>query len=220
MRSFDELYEIARLHKGDAIESMLPVAKTPSQLMSTKDDRYLSSMCLRVFRAGLKHEMVDAKWPAFENAFNQFDPYHCAMMSDDEIDSHMKNASIIRHWGKICAVRANGQFVLEQSKVSNGFGRYLAEWPEDDIVGLWFDLKKQGHHMGGMSGPAFLRMVSRDTFLMTNDVVAALIREGVVSKSPTAKRDLYIVQNAFEQWRSESGRNFCEISRILSYTAI
>ena len=36
--------------------------------------------------------------------------------------------------------------------------------------------------------------------------------------SPTAKRDLKIVERVFEDLRSESGRSLCQISRILACT--
>jgi 3-methyladenine DNA glycosylase Tag len=79
-------------------------------------------------------------------------------------------------------------------------------------------LKKQGAQLGGNSGPSFLRMVGKDTFLLTDDVVAALVAQGVVDKRPTAQRDLRAVQQAFNQWQQESGRPLCQISRLLSMT--
>ena len=48
--------------------------KTEDELRAVADDHYLSLMALRIFRAGLKHSVVDAKWPAFEDAFFGFYP--------------------------------------------------------------------------------------------------------------------------------------------------
>jgi len=62
-------------------------------------------------------------------------------------------------------------------------------------------------------------MVGKDTFVLTKDVVAVFIREGVVEKEPKSQRDLKAAQDAFNLWRSECGRDMCEISRIVSYTA-
>ena len=61
-------------------------------------------------------------------------------------------------------------------------------------------------------------MLGKDTFVLTDDVVAALKAQGVVDKKPTGQRDLAAVQTAFNQWRSESGRPLCQISRLLAYT--
>jgi len=60
-------------HGAKAVEARLPQPKTPAELTATGDDRYLSQMSLRIFRAGLKHSLVDAKWPAFEEVFHGFD---------------------------------------------------------------------------------------------------------------------------------------------------
>ena len=66
------------------------------------------------------------------------------------------------------------------------------------------------------TGQFFLRRIGKDTFCLTRDVVGALVRQGVVSKSPTAKRDLLLVQDAFNEWQQQSGRPLCAIPRVLS----
>ncbi len=55
-----------------------------------------------------------------------------------------------------------------------------------------------------------------DGFVLSRDVVRALIREGVVEKEPTSQRDLARVQEAFDRWRGESGRPMSQISRTLA----
>jgi hypothetical protein len=62
----------------------------------------------------------------------------------------------------------------------------------------------------------FLRSIGKPAFITTKDVVAALIREAVVDKAPSSKRDFAAVQKAFNQWSAESGHNLTEISRILA----
>ena len=44
----------------------------------------------------------------------------------------------------------------------------------DGIVELWEALAKRFSQMGGNSGPSFLRMVGKDTFVLTHSVTAAL----------------------------------------------
>jgi len=63
-----------------------------------------------------------------------------------------------------------------------------------------------------------LRMVGKDTFLLTEDVVAALKAQGVIDKAPTSQKDLKQTQEAFNQWREQSGLALCQISRVLSFT--
>lgn len=222
MRRFEDIYQTAILHKGGAsvVESLLPKAKSPSELAAISDDRYLSHMCRRIFRAGLKHSMVDAKWPNFEVVFNDFDPFSNAMLSDEDLEVLMQDKRIIRHMGKIRAVRENACFVREIAAEFGGFGQFLGQWPTEDIVGLWALLKKRGKQLGGNSGASFLRMVGKDTFLLTRDVIAVLKAEGIITKEPTAKRDLQLVQNAFNTWQQQSSRSLCEISRIVSLTVL
>jgi len=219
-RNFDWIYSKALDWVGDAkaLEQSLPVPATTAELETLANDRYLSDMSRRVFRAGLKHSLVDSKWPEFEKAFFAFQPVRVSMMSDDELDGLMKNDRIIRHYGKLKAVRTNAVMVCDFIESEGSVGNWVAHWPSDDIVALWTLLKKRGAHLGGASGPAFLRMVGKDTFLLTDDVVNALRGMGVVDKAPTSQRDLKKVQAVFNDWVAESGRPLCQISRLLSIT--
>ncbi|MDO6422872.1 DNA-3-methyladenine glycosylase I [Saccharophagus degradans] len=225
MIAFADIYKSAVIHKGgeDAVEAMLPPVSSASELRAMSDADYLSAISRRVFRAGLKHSLVDAKWPAFEQAFNGFDPYYCAMLSDDDLDVLMANKAIIRHLGKIKSVRENAQFVVRESKEHGGFGAFLAAWPVEHTIQLWLYLKKHGKQLGGNSAASFLRMVGRDTFMLTNDVLAVLRAHGVlvqaVPKPPASQRDLFAIQEAFLVWHKESGRPLSHISRIMSFTA-
>src|SRR5690349_16461439 len=99
---FATILEAARTRHGSAaLEARLPTPKTPDELQSTPDDRYLSQMSLRIFRAGLKHSVVDAKWPAFEEVFYRFDPRRVRAMPDETLEGLMADARLIRHWGKL-----------------------------------------------------------------------------------------------------------------------
>lgn len=198
------------------LEKILPKPKSTKALKAVGDDRYLSLMCLRIFRAGLKHDLVDAKWPAFEKAFHRFDPKRIVAMPDEALDACMKNEGLIRHWGKLKSIPANAAAMLAIAKEHGGFGAYLADWPATDTVGLWADLTNRFQQLGGNSGPYFLRMAERDTFILTDDVVKALVAAKIVTKKPTAKADLKRTQDAFNAWGEETGRPQCQLSRILA----
>lgn len=70
--------------------------------------------------------------------------------------------------------------------------------------------------MGGQSAPYFLRMVGKDTFILTNDVIRALNRWGAFQGIPTSEKAKQIVQGIFNIWAEESGRPLCQLSRILA----
>ena len=99
---FAAILDAARTRQGAAaLEARLPAPKTPAELRETPDDRYLSEMSRRIFRAGLKHSLVDAKWPAFEEVFHGFAPRRVRAMSDEALEALLGNARLIRHWGKL-----------------------------------------------------------------------------------------------------------------------
>lgn len=219
MKSFKWIYEHVQAHQcSEDIERLLPQPNSVEVLAATPDDRLFSIMMRRVFRAGLKHSVVDGKWPEFEKAFFGFDPEKISLMSDEQLENLMQNDKLIRHWGKIKAVRVNAMMIEEFARQQGSFAQMIAHWPSERIIDLWALLKKQGSQLGGNSGAAFLRMAGKDTFLLTDDVIAALKAQDIIDKKPTSKRDLQKVQGAFNQWQAESGRPLCHISRLLSYT--
>src|SRR5690606_39557696 len=60
-------YCLNRFGSAAALERLLPQPRSADELRAVSDDRYLSLIALRIFRAGLKHSLVDAKWPAFRS---------------------------------------------------------------------------------------------------------------------------------------------------------
>lgn len=217
MEKFDRIYERAVSRKGEEqLLAWLPKPRSALSLKRLPGSTFLREMSRAVFRSGFVWKIVDYKWPTMTEALGDFDPVACAFQSDEAIDSLMGDERVIRHLRKLRSVRENAAFVLEMEREHKSFGKYLADWPVDDIIGLHADLKKRGSRLGGRTGQFFLRQVGKDTFCLTRDVVGALIRQKVVDKNPTAKRDLAAVQAAFNAWREQSGRPLCEISRILS----
>jgi 3-methyladenine DNA glycosylase Tag len=218
MTEFQTILEAARARVGgtDALETGLPVPETEEALRVLGDDRYLSLMSLRVFRAGLKHSMVDAKWPAFEEAFSGFEPRRVRAMSDEAMERLLGDKRLIRHGRKIMAVRTNAAAICALAEEVGGFGAYLADWPASRIVELWDDLAKRFSQMGGNSGPRFLRMVGKDTFVLTDDVVRALNHWDAFDGTPKGKAARGRVQATFNRWAAEADRPLCQISMILA----
>jgi 3-methyladenine DNA glycosylase Tag len=214
---FATILDAARVrHGAAALEARLPRPKSPAELQATPDARYLSQMSLRIFRAGLKHSVVDAKWPAFEEVFHGFEPRRVRAMSDEALEGLLGDRRLIRHWGKLKAVRDNAASLLDLAAEHGSFAAWLAAWPGDDIVGLWEALAKNFSQMGGNSGPSFLRMVGKDTFVLTQSVVAALKHWGAAAAPPKNRQDRAQVQAAFNAWAAESGRPLCQLSLTLA----
>ena len=215
--SFAEILDAARARQSAAaLEQHLPQPRPPQELAASPDDRYLSQMSLRIFRAGLKHTVVDTKWPAFEEVFHGFDPRRVRAVSDEALEALLGDSRLIRHWGKIKAVRDNAAAMLALAGEHGSFGAWLAGWPSDRVVELWEELAKRFRQMGGNSGPVFLRMVGKDTFILTPSVVGALRRWGGIPAAPKNRRDRDRVQACFNGWATESERPLCQISLILA----
>jgi 3-methyladenine DNA glycosylase Tag len=215
--AFGTIHEAARTRLGAAaLEGRLPRPRSPTDLKALTDDRYLSQMSLRIFRAGLKHSLVDAKWPAFEEAFCGFEPRRVRAMPDDALQALMADARLIRHWGKLKSVRDNAAAMIGIGEEHGSFGAWLADWPTSEIVELWETLAKRFSQMGGNSGPTFLRMVGKDTFILTPAVTAALKHWGAVDAPPKNRKDRAAVQSCFNAWANETGRPLCQLSLILA----
>lgn len=211
-------YCLNRFGSQQALDARLPTPKSAAQLRKISADRYLSTLALRVFRAGLKHSLVDSKWPAFEEVFFGFDPEKIVLMGAERLERLMQDTRIIRHFGKLKSVPRNAQMILDVAMEHGSFGDFIADWPVEDITGLWQYIAKHGNQMGGLSAPRFLRMIGKDTFIPSWDVVAALNAQKIVDKVPSSKRDQAAVQAAFNQWHAESGRPMCQLSAMLAFT--
>jgi len=213
---FATILDTARTrHGAAALEARLPHPKSGSELAAIPDDRYLSQMSLRVFRAGLKHSLVDAKWPAFEEVFAGFDPRRVRAMPDEAMEKLLGDARLIRHWGKLKSVRDNAAAMLAVADEFGSFGSWIGTWPNNNIIGLWDALAARFSQMGGNSGPMFLRMVGRDTFVLSHSVVDALKRWAELAPRKS-KADRAAAQACFNAWAAETGRPLSQLSMILA----
>ena len=220
MRRFDEIFAMAAERKGGAavLEQMLAqtASSKPAEIAAIPEDRLLAEMTRRIFYAGFSSKVIDAKWDAFEAAFDKFDPHACAFMTEERFDTLMQDRGIVRNGAKIRAVQINAQFLLDLKSEHGSAARFFAEWPDSDYVGLLDVLKKRASHLGGDAAARFLRAIGKPAFVTSPDMVAALIHEGVLDRPPGGKRDLATIQTAFNQWSSDSGRDLTAISRVLA----
>ena len=217
---FEDLFARAAARKGgpEAFAETLPAIKAPDQIAAIPDDRWLSMMARCVFQAGFNWKVVEAKWPGFEEAFDGFDPRRWRMMSDEDLDRLLGDKRVIRNAAKLVSVGENAVFLSDLATEHGSASAFFAAWPGEDFAGLLELLKKRGSRLGGTSGQYLMRVMGKDGFVLGRDVVTALIREGVVEKSPTSKRDMARVQAAFTHWSAEAGRPMAHVSRTLACT--
>lgn len=216
--SFQPILEMALANKGGevALEEILPKPAAPAELAKVPDHRWLSMMTKRIFQSGFVWSVVEAKWDGFEAAFEGFEPRRLAMYGDEDLDRLVSDAGIIRNGQKIKSAIENARFLVDLADEHGAAGRFFAHWPDEDYTGLLELLKKRGSRLGGNTGSYILRSMGKPAFVLSKDVVAALIRENVVDRPPTSKKAIAQVQDAFNLWSRETGRDLSGLSRILA----
>lgn len=216
MRHFDEIYEIAAQRHGSAkaLETKVEPPLTNAELAQIPADRWLAQMVKCVFQAGFNWKVVESMWPGFETAFHGFDIGRCAMLNEDDFARLVSDTRIVRHGTKIRSVQENAVFLQRLESEHGSAAAFFAEWPSNDYANLLEFIKKNGSRLGGNTGQYFLRFMGKDSYILSRDVVARLIAEGVIDKPPTSKKAMAAVQEAFNIWVEQSGRSLKEISRI------
>lgn len=217
MISFKTIRARAEKRKGGpkALAKLLPDKPDMKALAKLPDDRILAEMTKRAFCAGFAWSVIENKWPDFEKAFLGFKPAKLAFQPDEFWGALMDDKRIVRNGAKIMSVRDNAQFVLAIAREHGSFGKFLANWPASDEIGLLNLLTKQGSRLGGNTGQMFLRFVGWDGFVTSKDVVACLRDAGLdIAEEVKSKGDLAKVQAAFNAWAEETKLPYAHLSRI------
>jgi 3-methyladenine DNA glycosylase Tag len=214
---FKRVRERAAKRKGGekVLQSLLPKKPNNKALAKLGDDRVLSEMAARVFSAGFVWSVIDKKWPGFEEAFLEFNPKRLLFQPAEFWEKLATDTRIVRNPQKIRSVRDNAKFVSDIAKEHGSFGKFLANWPADDQVGLLEIFAKRGSRLGGYSGQYLLRFIGWDAFVLSGDVLLCLRDSGVpLSTTGTSKKDLRAAQTQLNAWAKESGLPLTHVSRI------
>ncbi|KFZ36291.1 3-methyladenine DNA glycosylase [Shewanella mangrovi] len=216
--AFDDIYARACERKGGEqhLESLLPQTLSSDEIMQYSDAELLSAMSMQVFQSGFVWKVVEAKWPAYEKAFFDFDPNKVLLLSPEQLQARAADPQLIRHLAKTQAIYDNAIMIRDIMQDHGSLARYIALWPVEEITGLWLALKRQGGRLGGNTGPYFLRRIGKDTFLLTEDIKGYLLAHKLVDAGFTSKTGLAQVQAVFNHWQQASGRSMAEISRIIA----
>lgn len=218
MRSFDEIFAIAVERKGgqEALEALLTKPLSPQALAARPDSDWLSAFTKCVFQAGFNWRVIEAKWSGFADAFDGFAPQRVARYTDEDVDRLLADTRIVRNIAKIRATIENAVLVEGLAREHGSASAFFGASPARDYVGLLEWLETRGARLGGTTGQRALRSMGCPSFILTPDVTARLVAEEVIAKSPSSKRDMAAVQEAFNRWSEQSGRSLTEISQALA----
>jgi DNA-3-methyladenine glycosylase I len=110
------------------------------------DVRLFEKICLEGFQAGLSWLTILRKREAFRRAFHGFEPGRVARMNARSVERLLRDASIIRHRGKIESAVNNARLTLELIEARGSLAAYLwdfepapAERPQQIT---WLELSK------------------------------------------------------------------------------
>lgn len=218
LESYAAIYQRASERKGGEkrLLSLISAPLSQSELATIGDDRYLAELTQKVFQSGFVWRVVRNKWSEFERVFFGFDIEKILLMPDEMLEKKAQDPAIIRNYTKVKTIRDNALMIDTVRREHGSFGQFVANWPSEDIIGLWAYLKKHGSRLGGNTGAYALRALGKDTFIISNDVSAYFKQHKLVEGGITSKTNLNIIQSSFNQWQQQTGFSLQKLSQILS----
>ena len=200
------------------LSSLLSQPKSSDQLAQLDDSYFLAEFTRKVFQSGFVWRVVNQKWTGFERVFFKFDLEKILLMPDEMLEKKATDPDIIRNLTKVRTVRDNALMIKEVSDKHGSFGKFIADWPQTDLIGLWRFLQKNGARLGGNTGAYALRFIGLDSFLISRDIEAYFRHYDLISGGVRSKASLSSFQNVFNYWHSETGYPYTHLSQILAYS--
>ena len=183
------------------------------------DDRILAAFTKQIFKSGFVWRVVENKWPDFEEHFFNFNIEKMLMMPEEMLERKAADPKIIRNYNKVKTIKANAQMMFDITMDKNiSFAQFINDWPSEDIIGLWAYLKKHGQRLGGNTGPYALRLLGKDTFILSSDVEAYLRAQQIIDGGLQSKKSLTAIQAHFNKLKTESGYSLTQLSRLIAFS--
>lgn len=219
LEAVDTIYQRASERKGGnrQLDLLVGDALDQNHLLSLTDDRYLSAFTKKVFQSGFVWRVVENKWHDFEDIFFNFNIEKVLMMPDEMLERKASDPRIIRNFNKVKTIKANAQMIFSEQQNGHSFAEFIYHWPNDDIVGLWQYLKKNGARLGGNTGPYALRTLGKDSFILSRDVEAYFRAHDIISGGIQTKASLSAITNAFNEWQQQSDYSLAQLSRLVAF---
>lgn len=200
------------------LTSLLSQPTSKKTLAQINDDIYLEEFTRKIFQSGFYWSVINNKWPGFREVFWDFNIDKLLMMPPDMLERKAQDERIIRNYNKVKTIPVNAMMIKETADEHGSFAKMIADWPSEDITGLWAYLKKNGARLGGNTGPYALRALGKDTFLLSRDVEAYLRAHNIIDGGLQTKKSLNATQSFFNEMQQQSGLSLQEISKVVSYS--
>lgn len=216
--SFKQLLQRAVERKGSLANVNFLIGDAPNEqaLLAQQNARYLAHFTKKVFQSGFVWRVVEKKWPDFEEVFFGFDIEKILMMPEEMVERKASDPKIIRNFNKVKTIKANAQMIFNEQQNGHTFAEFIANWPADNIIGLWAYLKNEGARLGGNTGPYALRALGKDTFLLSRDIEAYMRAFKIIDGGINSKKSHQAIQACFNQWHQESELSYQQLSRLVA----
>ncbi|MGQ9585039.1 MAG: DNA-3-methyladenine glycosylase I [Anaerolineae bacterium] len=134
----------------------------PPRARPASDDGYLEQMTKAIFQAGFSWQVIRAKWPAFQRAFDSFSIERVAAYDEPDLERLLRDEAIIRNARKIEATLENARIMQTLIAEHGSFYNYLRT-----LDGLTYEQKKKVltrrfRHLGRTGCFVFLWCVAED----------------------------------------------------------
>ncbi len=217
MIAFQQIEDRAALRHGghDVLETFLTRPVTPDVIAAIPANRWLSEMSRMVFQAGFNWQLIDKKWPVFEEAFNDFNLPVCAHLSEEALEQKMASGTLVKSWQKMKTIPHNAAMLLEIEQEHGTVGHYFSSWKTTDFNNNIHAVSARGSRLGGSSLSVILRRMGVDALVPSGDVIGALHDANIIDGPLKSKKSWKQLQHALDQWQAETGRSITEISQIL-----
>lgn len=220
MEKFSNIYHRAAQRKcgEQMLLSLLNDPLPAVEIANIADDLWLEEFTRKIFQSGFYWSVINNKWPGFREVFWDFNIDKLLMMPPEMLESKACDVRIVRNYNKVKTIPANALMIHDVSEEHGSFGQFIAQWPSDDIIGLWAYLKQHGSRLGGNTGPYSLRAMGKDTFMLSRDVEAYLRANDIIEGGLQSKRSLRATQDFFNEMQQQSGLSLQHISQTISYS--
>lgn len=102
-----------------------PGFEIPPRVTPVDDNGYFEQMTKAVFQAGFSWQVVNNKWPNFQQAFDGFDIDRVAAYDFEDVDRLLSDPGIVRNGRKIEATVANAIECQALRREYGSFANYL-----------------------------------------------------------------------------------------------
>jgi 3-methyladenine DNA glycosylase Tag len=220
MEKFIDIQDRAIQRKGSQqmLNSLLSKPLASKDLIALSDDIWLEEFTRKIFQSGFYWSVINNKWPGFREVFWDFNITKLLMMSPEMYEQRASDERIVRNFNKVKTIAVNTMMIHSTAQEHGSFSQFINDWSSEDIIGLWAWLKKHGARLGGNTGAYSLRVMGKDTFVLSRDAESYFRSHKIIDGGLQTKKSLTAIQAFFNEMQQQSGLSLQEISQTLSYS--